>query len=111
MDETQSIDNHDRTDRYHPLTCKSSTTLASKMKKKYDDQEYFIKEGTPPKNKKFENANIGHLSNKQLKKRFENLEIKVETNDKKKKKNINGKVGINKDNNYIPDKFTPKKVC
>ncbi|KAK1388364.1 hypothetical protein POM88_016542 [Heracleum sosnowskyi] len=48
------------------------------------------------------------LSNKQLKVKLENIEVKAEV---KKKKNINGKVGINKHNNYTRDKYAPRKTC
>ena len=55
-------------------------------------------------------VNVGYLSNKQLKDKLENIEAKTVPNAKKKK-NRNGKVGINKNNNYTPDKHAPRKVC
>ena len=47
--------------------------------------------------KKEKKVNVGHLSIKQLNDRLEKIEVKIET---KKKNNRNGKVGINKHNNY-----------
>ena len=45
-----------------------------------------------------------------MKDKLENIEAKFVPNAKKKK-NKNGKVGINKNNNYTPDKHAPRKVC
>ena len=45
---------------------------------------------------------------KQLSDRLEKIEVKTQT---KRKNNRNGKVGINKHNNYTPDKYAPKKIC
>ncbi|KAL8103990.1 hypothetical protein AgCh_028276 [Apium graveolens] len=45
---------------------------------------------------------------KQLSDRLEKIEVKTET---KRKNNRNGKVGINKHNNYTPDKYAPRKIC
>lgn len=56
-----------------------------------------------------EKANIDHLSNKQLKDKIEKIELKGEINGKKKK-HRNGNIGINKHNNYKPDKYAPKKL-
>ena len=44
----------------------------------------------------------------QLKNRLNLVEDKKET---KRKSNRKGKVGINKHNNYTPDKFAPRKIC
>ena len=45
-----------------------------------------------------------------MKDKLENIETKTVPSPKKKK-NRNGKVGINKNNNYTPDKHAPRKVC
>ena len=53
-------------------------------------------------------GNIGHLSMEQLNERLSKIEVKKET---KRKSSRNGKVGINKHNNYTPDKYAPRKSC
>ncbi|KAL8157615.1 hypothetical protein AgCh_002361 [Apium graveolens] len=58
--------------------------------------------------KKERKVNVGHLSIKQLSDRLEKIEVKTEA---KNKNNRNGKVGINKHNNYTPDKYAPRKIC
>ena len=45
-----------------------------------------------------------------MKDKLENIESKIVPSPKKKK-NRNGNVGINKNNNYTPDKHPPRKVC
>ena len=40
--------------------------------------------------------------------RLEKIEVKT---DAKRKNNRNGKIGINKHNNYTPDKYAPRKIC
>ena len=57
------------------------------------------------KEKKF---NVGHMSIKQLNDKLEKIEIKTEA---KRKNNRNWKVGINKNKNYTPDKYAPRKIC
>ena len=51
--------------------------------------------------------NVCHLFIKQLNYRLEKIEVKTEA---KRKNNRNGKVGINKHNNYTPDKYAPRKI-
>ena len=58
--------------------------------------------------KKVEKGNIGHLSKKQLKEKLETIDSKTVV---KKKNNRNGKIGINKHNNYTPGKYAPRKTC
>ena len=58
--------------------------------------------------KKEKKANVGHMIVKQLSDRLEKIEVKIEA---KRKNNRNGKVGINKHNNYTPDKYAPRKIC
>ncbi|MGI4673541.1 hypothetical protein ACR2XN_29180, partial [Klebsiella pneumoniae] len=67
----------------------------------------FVQEGTS-KGKKIDKGNIGHLSKKKLEEKLETIDSK---NMDKKKNHRNGKVGINKRNNYTPDKFAPRKTC
>ncbi|KAK1369311.1 hypothetical protein POM88_035403 [Heracleum sosnowskyi] len=109
------------TDRKHPLMDNTSTEVAcpkkcassvsleklEKLNKKYGPTNKKFVRGECSKTKT-ENVNIGHLSNKQLKDNVKNIEVKDEV---KKKKNRNGKVGINKHNNYTPDKYAPTKTC
>ncbi|KAK1395993.1 hypothetical protein POM88_005856 [Heracleum sosnowskyi] len=106
------------TDSDHPLKDNSSTdespmlkhtTSVSKEKlnKKYGPTNKNFVQGECSNSRKVEKFNIGHLSNKQLKDKLENIEVKAEV---KKKKNRNGKVGINKHNNYTPDKYAPRKT-
>ena len=54
--------------------------------------------------------NVGYISGKKLKDKLNHIESK-DVPYPKKKKNRNGKVGINKNNNNIPDKHAPRKVC
>ena len=82
-----------------------------KLKKKYGPLNNFFKKVVTEKEAKTNNqkVNVCYLSNKQLKDKLENIEAKSVPNAKKKK-NRNGKVGINKNNNYTPDKYAPRKV-
>ena len=64
------------------------------MKEKYKGTENFVKEGTPPKEKVVKDESKDNVSK-----------------TKEKNKNKNGKVGINKHNNYAPDMYAPRKVC
>ena len=66
----------------------------------------FVKEESSS-NKPVKEVNIGHLSNKQLKDKLDSVENK----SIKKKSTRNGKVGINKKNNYTPDKNAVRKTC
>ena len=45
-----------------------------------------------------------------MKDKLESIEIKIVPSPKKKK-NRNGKVGIDKKSNYTPDKHAPRKAC
>ena len=84
----------------------------AKLNKKYGYLNNFFKKVVTEEETKTNNekVNIGYLSKKQLKDKLENIEAKSVLNAKKKK-NRNGKVGINKDNNYTHDMYAPKKVC
>ena len=97
-------------DESYPLkkkACVDKKTL-EKMEKKYGPiEKNFMKEGNTKINSA-KNVNIGNLSDKQLKDKLENVEIK---NGAKKKNNRNGKAGINKHNNYTPNKYAPRKTC
>ncbi|KAK1369366.1 hypothetical protein POM88_035458 [Heracleum sosnowskyi] len=97
------------TDETCPKKCTSSVSKEKleKLNKKYGPTNKKFVQGECSKTKA-KDVNIGHLSNKQLKGKLENIEIKAEV---KKKKNRNGKVGINKHNNYTPDKYAPRKTC
>ena len=52
----------------------------------------------------------GHLP-KEKNLKVESKDNVSNTKEKNKKKNRNGKVGINKHNNYAPDMYAPRKVC
>ncbi|MGI4673367.1 hypothetical protein ACR2XN_28280, partial [Klebsiella pneumoniae] len=67
----------------------------------------FVNEGTS-KTKKVEKGNIGYWSKRQLEEKLGTTKSKDEV---KKKGNRNGKIGINKKNNYTPDKYAPRKTC
>lgn len=82
------------------------------MKKKYGDLSHFLKEANSIKlEKSSESMNFSRLSNKQLGERIRNLEIITETTKVEKKNNRNGKIEINRHNNYIPNKYAHKKDC
>ncbi|KAK1402487.1 hypothetical protein POM88_002092 [Heracleum sosnowskyi] len=97
------------TDETCPKKCISSISKEKleKLNKKYGPTNKTFVQGECSKTKT-KDVNIGHLSNKQLRDKLENIEVKAEV---KKKKNRNGKVEINKHNNYTPDKYAPRKTC
>ena len=109
-DSDHPLINEPSTDERYPLT---KDTTVNKNKLKNLDEKYgsvsknFVK-GETSQIKKVEQGNIGHLSKKKLVEKLEAVEIK---NEVKKKKNRNGKVGINKKNNYTSDKYAPRKTC
>ena len=74
----------------------------SKIEKKYCHLNNFVKKVVTQEETKTNNekVNVGYLSNKQLKDKLDNIETKFVPNAKKKK-NRNGKVGINKHNNNL----------
>ena len=85
----------------------------SKLKKKYSHLNNFVKqkeEVIKEAKSDIQHVNVGYLSGKKLKDKLEHIETKV-VPIPKKKKNMNGKVGINKNSNYSPDKHAPIKVC
>ncbi|KAK1373969.1 hypothetical protein POM88_030162 [Heracleum sosnowskyi] len=120
-DSEHPLEGNASTDSKHPLmdntsmevTCPKKCTSSvsqerlEKLNKKYGPTSKFFVHGSSSKTKA-ENVNIGHLSNKKLKDKVESLKFKAEG---KKKKNRNGKVGINKHNNYTLDKYAPRKTC
>lgn len=85
----------------------SKKTLV-KLNKKHGSVTKNFVQGECSNTEKVEKANVGHFSNKQLKDKLEKIEDKTKD---KKKNNINAKVGINKHNNYTPDKYAPRKTC
>ena len=81
------------------------------MNKKYGNLNNFVKQKeqvVEVAKANIQQVNVGYLSSKQLKDKLENIETKIVPIPKKK--NRNGKVGINKNNNYTPDKHAPRKV-
>ncbi|KAL8124713.1 hypothetical protein AgCh_012388 [Apium graveolens] len=94
----------------HPSTVSKPVSKAklTKLNEKYGS----ISKNSVPREssqmKKEKKANVGHMIVKQLSDRLEKIEVKIEA---KKKNNKNGKVGINKHNNYTPDKYAPRKIC
>ena len=85
----------------------------AKLKKKYGHLNSFVKqkEGVIEEAKPdIQQVNVGYLSGKKLKDKLEHIETKV-VPIPKKNKNRNGKVGINKNSKYSPDKHAPRKVC
>ena len=85
----------------------------AKLKKKYGHLNNLFKkkeEVIEEAKNDIQQINVGYLSSKKLKDKLENIETKTVTSPKKKK-NRNGKVGINKNNNYTLDKHAPERVC
>ena len=78
------------------------------MKEKYGGTEKILKEGTQAKERSHKVVNEDKSSSS---KGLEKSNIVSKTKDKRNKKNRNGKVGINKHNNYAPYMYAPRKVC
>ncbi|KAK1387194.1 hypothetical protein POM88_015372 [Heracleum sosnowskyi] len=108
---TVSLTDEPSTDQVVSLTEKRKEEL-TRLNNKYGPVTKNFVQGESSKSKKVEKpverANVGHLSNKQLKDKLENVQVEAKGN---KKNNRNGKVGINKHNNYTPDKYAPRKTC
>ena len=85
-----------------------TTKTILKMKEKYGGTENFVKDGTPPKEK---NEKVESNDTSSSSKKLDKTDDMVKTKELKKKKNRNGKVGINKHNNYASDVYAPRKVC
>ena len=101
---------HPLKDKAHQLNeaTDSEKIKLEKLNKKYGSVSKNFVIGETSKAKDERKVNGGHLSVKQLNDRMDKIEIK---SDSKRKSNRNGKVGINKHNNYTPDKYAPRKVC
>ena len=85
----------------------------AKLKKKYGHLNNFVKQKeqvVEEAKSKNQQVNVSYLSKNKLKDKLEHIETKVVPNPKKKKTR-NEKVGINKNNNYSPNKHAPRKVC
>lgn len=126
LSKSQSVDKESVDNVKYPLTAKVDHPLIetktvskaelAKLNKKYGSySKNFVKgetskvsEEKPEIEKEKGKVNIGHLSMKELSDRLDKIEVKT---DSKKKSNRNGKVGINKHNNYTPDKYAPRKTC
>ncbi|KAL8156240.1 hypothetical protein AgCh_001367 [Apium graveolens] len=80
----------------------------AKLNEKYGSVTKNFVQGESSKAKDASRVNVGHLLMKQLSDRLEKIEVKA---DSKRKNNKNGKVGINKHNNYTPDKYAPRNIC
>ncbi|KAL8099891.1 hypothetical protein AgCh_032226 [Apium graveolens] len=93
----------------HPSTVSKPVSKAklAKLNEKYGLVSDNFVPGESSQVKKEKRANIGHMTVKQLSDILEKIEVKTEA---KKKNNRNGKVGINKHNNYTPDKYAPRKI-
>ncbi|KAK1401563.1 hypothetical protein POM88_001168 [Heracleum sosnowskyi] len=106
-----SLTDEPSTDQAVSLTEKKKEEL-TRLNNKFGPVTKNFVQGESSKSKKVEKpverANVGHLSNKQLKDKLEKIQVEVKDN---KKNNRNGKVGINKHNNYTPDKYAPRKTC
>ncbi|KAL8090553.1 hypothetical protein AgCh_039850 [Apium graveolens] len=86
----------------------SKSENLKKLNKKFGStSKNFVKEEAST-SKDVSKVNIGHMTLEQLKNRLKGVEDKKET---KRKSNRNGKVGVNKHNNYTPDKYAPRKSC
>ncbi|KAK1355984.1 hypothetical protein POM88_049240 [Heracleum sosnowskyi] len=106
-----SLTHEPSTDQAVSLTDKRKEKL-TRLNDKYGPVTKNLVQGESSNSKKVEKpverANVGHLSNKQLKDKVEKVHNEAKGN---KKNNRNGKVGINKHNNYTPDKYAPRKTC
>jgi hypothetical protein len=98
------------TDERYPLTNKKSVSKRElkKLDSLYGPVAKNFVSGECSKDKSSEKAKAGDLLNKKAVGKLINEKIE---NEGKKKKNRNGKIGINKNNNYTPDKFAPRKTC
>ena len=119
---TNNYPSTDNSDNEYPLKKKNSTNdnclskkkkmptskTILKMKEKYGGTENFVKEGTPPEEK---NENVESKDTSSSSKKLDKTNDMVKTKEIKKNKNRNGKVGINKHNNYDFDVYAPRKVC
>ncbi|KAL8114230.1 hypothetical protein AgCh_021184 [Apium graveolens] len=84
-----------------------SKAKLAKLNEKYGSVSKNLVLGESNQVRKEKKVNVGHMSIKQLNDRLEKIEIKTEA---KRKNNRIGKVGINKHNNYTPDKYAPRKI-
>ena len=73
-----------------------------------EESENFVKEGTPPKEK---NEKVESKDTFSSSKKLDKTNDVIKTKEISTKKNRNGKVGINKHNNYAFDVYAPRKVC
>ncbi|KAL8125852.1 hypothetical protein AgCh_013232 [Apium graveolens] len=101
-DESYSL----KEEKEHPLKAhqlKQASSFKNKNLNKMNDStlKNFIKEGAST-SRDVSKVNIGHMTLDQLKDRLKLVEDKKKTKRKSKR---NGKVGINKHNNYIPDRL------
>ncbi|KAL8154983.1 hypothetical protein AgCh_000375 [Apium graveolens] len=94
----------------HPLSIRKPVSKAklAKLNDKYGSVFKNFVPGESSQVRKEKRVNVGHLSIKKLNDRLEKIEVKTKS---KRKNNRNGKVGINKHNNYTPDKYAPRKIC
>ncbi|KAK1401705.1 hypothetical protein POM88_001310 [Heracleum sosnowskyi] len=106
-----SLTDEPSTNQAVSLTEKRKEEL-TRLNNKYGPVTKNFVQGESSKSKKVEKpverANVGHLSNKQLKDKLEKIQVEAKGN---KRNNRNGKVGINKHNNYTPDRYAPRKTC
>ncbi|KAL8098464.1 hypothetical protein AgCh_031284 [Apium graveolens] len=95
-------------EKEHPLKAHQLKQASSFKNKKNDSTlKNFVREGAST-SRDVSKVNIGHMTLDQLKDRLKLVEDKKETKRKSKR---NGKVGINKHNNYTPDRYAPRKSC
>ncbi|KAL8101228.1 hypothetical protein AgCh_033198 [Apium graveolens] len=113
-DESHPSDNHNdypsSDKKPHPWAVSKLVSKAkiTKMNEKYGSVSKNFIPGESSQVKKEKKVKVVHLSIKKLNDILEKIAVKTKT---KKKTNINGKVGINKHNNYTPDKYAPRKIC
>ncbi|KAL8119602.1 hypothetical protein AgCh_016923 [Apium graveolens] len=85
-----------------------SKTKLVKLNEKYGSISKNFVPGESSQVRKDKKFNVGHMFIKQLNDKLEKIDVKTEN---KRKNNRNGKVGINKYNNYTLDKYAPRKIC
>ncbi|KAL8100564.1 hypothetical protein AgCh_032713 [Apium graveolens] len=112
--DVDSTDNEDYPSRDkkepHPSSERKpiSKDKLSKLNEKYGSISNNFVTGELSQVKENKRVNMGHLSKKQLNDILEKIDVKAES---KKKNNRNGKVEINKHNNYTPDKLEKIEVA
>ena len=100
------------TDENYPFKNSSSVDkkILKNLNKKYGPVNKNFVKGEINSFETNESVNKGHNSNRKLKKKLDAIETKPDE-VKTKSNNRNGKIGVNKHNNYTPNASAPRKTC